>query len=480
MAEKEQTDGNHVMFEQRDEEWRAYMNKRLVRKIDMKLLPFLVLMYLLNFLDRSNLAQARLGTLEEDLNMKGNDYNLATSILFVGYLLMQLPSNLFITRVRPSVFLGAAMSIWGLISGLQATIGSFGGLVACRFCLGIVEAPFFPGAVMLMSSWYTRAEIGHRIAWFYCGNAIAQMFGGLIGAGVLGNMNGTHGIAGWRWLFIIDGSITVGVAITSMFFLPDFPSAKCKWLSEEDLNYAHWRITIDMHESEDLGAVTLKDGLKMAFKDYRVYIFILFQHLSLLTQTFQYFLPTIVNSLGFGHIESLLLTAPVWFLTFIVSLVATYTSGRFNDRSIHIVVLMGISLFGNVLVVATLNTAARFVGMFFLPMGAFTAYEIIVAWIANTFPRPSVKRSAVVAICNMLGNTATIYGTYLYPSSTGPRYLMGGASTAAFCIVTAIVAWGIRLMLERENRFLEKLENENLEELPQIAHAMGRGFRYIV
>lgn len=130
---------------------------------------------------------------------------------------MQLPSNLVITRVRPSYFLGGAMAIWGLISGLQATISSFGGLVAARFCLGIVEAPFFPGAVMLMSSWYTRNEIGHRIAWFYCGNAVAQMFGGLIGAGVLGNLNGTHGIAGWRWLFIIDGTITVVVALTSMY-----------------------------------------------------------------------------------------------------------------------------------------------------------------------------------------------------------------------------------------------------------------------
>jgi MFS family permease len=99
---------------------------------------------------RSNLSQARLGTLEQDLGMSGTDFNLATSILFVGYLLMQLPSNLLLTRVRPSLFLGVAMGIWGVISACQAAAHSFAGLVVARFFLGFVEAPFFPGAVMLM------------------------------------------------------------------------------------------------------------------------------------------------------------------------------------------------------------------------------------------------------------------------------------------------------------------------------------------
>lgn len=110
----------------------------------------------INANDCSNLSQARLGTLEQDLGMSGTDFNLATSILFVGYLLMQLPSNLLLTRVRPSLFLGIAMGIWGLISACQAASQSFSGLVVARFFLGFVEAPFFPGAVMLM---YVRQDI---------------------------------------------------------------------------------------------------------------------------------------------------------------------------------------------------------------------------------------------------------------------------------------------------------------------------------
>jgi MFS family permease len=193
-------------FENLDDDVRKQMSRKLLFKIDIHLLPFLIIMYLLNYLDRSNLAQARQGTLEKDLNMKGDDYNIATSILFVGYLLMQLPSNLLITRMRPSLYLGAVMTLWGVISTCNSAVHSFSSLVVVRFFLGFVEAPFFPGAVFLMSSWYTRAELTRRISWLYSGNALAQMFGGLISAAILGNLNGNKGIAGWRWLFIIVGS----------------------------------------------------------------------------------------------------------------------------------------------------------------------------------------------------------------------------------------------------------------------------------
>ena len=198
-------DGGHMttFFESQAPEWHHSTERRLVRKIDSRLLPFLIVMYLLNFLDRANLAQARQGTLEADLGMTGTDFNLATSIFFVGYLLMQLPSNMLITRLRPSLYLTSAMVLWGGVSAMNAASKKFTDLVVVRFFLGFVEAPFFPGAVFLMSSWYTRAELTRRMAYFYSGNALANMFGGLIGAAVLGSMEGAQGVAGWRWLFII-------------------------------------------------------------------------------------------------------------------------------------------------------------------------------------------------------------------------------------------------------------------------------------
>lgn len=203
IAENLTTEDYAARFEAQDEEWRRRFDRKLLRKVDIRLLPTLIVMYLLNFLDRSNLAQARQGTLEKDLKMSGTDFNLATSIFFVGYLLMQLPSNLLLTKMRPAIYLSATCCLWGIVSTCNAAARSFNQLVVIRFFLGFAEAPFFPGAIFLMSSWYTRAELTRRVSWFYSGNALANMFGGLLGAAILGSLEGDLGIAGWRWLFIV-------------------------------------------------------------------------------------------------------------------------------------------------------------------------------------------------------------------------------------------------------------------------------------
>ncbi|KAI1135846.1 putative MFS transporter [Hypoxylon sp. FL0543] len=464
-------------------EWHRDISKTILRKVDFHLLPMLILMYMLNFLDRNNLSQARLGTLEEDLKMTGTDFNLATSILFVGYILMQLPSNLLLTRVRPSVYLGVAMTIWGTISAAQAATQTFASLVACRFFLGFAEAPFFPGAIFLMSSWYTRSELALRIAWFYCGHSFANAFGGLLGAGVLANMSGARGVSGWRWLFIIEGSLTVVSAICSAFILPNYP-ATTKWLTPEERAYAQWRLVKDAGEADEANASSIKEGLLLALRDPRLYLFTLLQHASLLSQTFQYFFPSILQTLGYGNIETLLLTAPVWAATFCASLVVTYTSGHYSDRSIHIICLILISVAGNIIVVSTLNTAARFFGLFLLPMGALLSYQIILAWIANSFPRPLVKRSVVISFANMVGNSANIYGTYMYPASDAPRYLVGGSATAGVGLLIALLAVIARLVLRRQNTKLAIREAFEAEGRP--AESGGRdesapvGFRYML
>lgn len=238
-----------------------------------------------------------------------------------------------------------------------------------------------------------------------------------------------------RWLFIIEGSITVAIAITGALVLPDYP-ATTKWLTDEEREYAQWRLLEDAGEADVAGAASIRDGVLMALKDPRLYLFTLLQHISLLSQSFQYFFPTIVQTLGFGNIETLLITAPVWIGTFLVSLIVTYTSGKYQDRSIHIICLMLVSVVGNILVVSSLNTGksstavtpclgtpwtalltraslgVRFFAMFLMPMGAVSAYQIIVAWVSNSFPRPLVKRSACISFANMIGNCANIYGSY--------------------------------------------------------------------
>ncbi|KAI3577508.1 major facilitator superfamily domain-containing protein [Fusarium oxysporum f. sp. albedinis] len=455
-------------FNNQTEEWRKDFDKKLLRKVDMRLMPTLVIMYLLNFLDRSNLAQARQGSLEEDLGMSGTDFNLATSIFFVGYLLMQLPSNLILTKLRPSLYLSASCCLWGVVSTCNAASDSFTHLIVIRFFLGFVEAPFFPGAVFLMSSWYTRAELTRRIAWLYSGNALANMFGGVLGAAILGDLEGAHGIAGWRWLFIIEGVAAIGFSFIAAVALPNYPHTT-KWLTQEERAFAAWRLAQDISEVDAYGEKTIWDGVKLAVRDYRLYLFVLLQHVSLISQTFQYFFPTIVGTLGYGKITTLWLTAPAWFATFLLSVCVTLSSAKTNDRSLHIICLMLVAAIGNAIAAATTVVGARFFAMFLMPMGSVASYQIIVSWVANSFPRPLVKRSAVIAICNMIGNTAS------------------GSANAAICVIVALLALLLRYVHKWENKKLDKAEAEENAVATEdgkidMAAATGTqrsGFRYI-
>jgi MFS family permease len=184
-----------------DPEHRARVEKSLKRKLDTRCSIF-VFIYIMNYLDRNNIAAARLKGLQDDLKLDNTQYATCLSILYVGYILMQVPSNIFINRIRrPSLYIAAAMLLWGLISTLSGIATSFAGMVTIRFFLGFVEAAFLPGALLILSKWYTRRELTVRNAILFCGNLISNAFSALVAAGVLSNMQGTLGHAAWRWLF---------------------------------------------------------------------------------------------------------------------------------------------------------------------------------------------------------------------------------------------------------------------------------------
>ncbi|KAL1875487.1 hypothetical protein VTK73DRAFT_10037 [Phialemonium thermophilum] len=462
-----------VVFMSQGAEWHSYKTKRLLWKVDLHLLPWLVLMYTTNFLDRTALAQARLGTLEEDLHLRGVNYNTITSILFIGYILFQLPSNLLLTRVRPSLYLCSMMAIWGVISACQAATHSYPSELVCRLFLGAAEAPFFSGAIFLMSSWYRAHELTHRIAILYTGVALANMFGGLIAAGVLENLNGAHGIAAWRWLFIIEGSATVGIAVIAVFFMPNYPNTT-RWLSKEDQVYAEWRLAEDViGQRDDRNAVTPMQALKMAFSDYRLYLFMLMHHANLLSQSFTYFFPTIVSSLGYSKIVTLLLTVPVWFATLLAALAVSYHSSRTKERSYHIAACMTVAAIGNIIVITTSGTGPRMFAMYLMPIGVLPSFQVILAWITSSFPRPLAKRAVVVAASGMFGNLASVYGSYMYPPQDGPKYVAAGVGLACVCMFCAGMAITIRFVLGYENRKLER------GEVSKSTAGLPAGFRFI-
>jgi MFS family permease len=181
--------------------------KKLRRKIDSVIMPMVVLVYLMNYIDRNNYPAARLAGLQEELNMDDSQFQLGLSILFVGYVLMQVPSNMLLNYSgRPSWYLGFWTIAWGLVSALTSLVHSYGAILACRFILGFVEAPFFPGVLFYLSKWYTKKELNFRMAVFFSGSLIAGAFGNLIAGGILDGLDGARGLSAWRWLYIIEGA----------------------------------------------------------------------------------------------------------------------------------------------------------------------------------------------------------------------------------------------------------------------------------
>jgi MFS family permease len=233
-------------------------------------------MYWLNYLDRNAIALARLDQLEKDLNLSSTQYQTCVSILFVGYLLGQIPSNMLLNRTRPSRYMGTCMMLWAVVSALTALSKNFTGLLLTRFFLGVTEAPYYPGAVYLISMFYTRKEVATRIAILYTGNILATAFAGLIAAGIFHGLGDVGGISGWRWLFILQGIVTFLIAIVGFFLLPDFPH-NTRWLTQEERDLAVSRMALDTVGKGEKTSVWA--GFNQAAKDPMVWIFAAMAHM---------------------------------------------------------------------------------------------------------------------------------------------------------------------------------------------------------
>jgi MFS family permease len=364
---------------------------------------------------------------------------------------MQIPSNMLLSsrKVRPSLYMSACMLAWAVVATLQAAVHNYTGLVVVRFFLGMAEAPFYPGAVFLLSLFYTRKEVATRISILYAGNIVATSCAGLIAAAVFSTLDGAHGIEGWRWLFIIEGVVTVGLAFVALFLLPDFP-LNTRWLKPEESQLAHDRMERDTVErSPSKGA---RAGFAQAIRDPRLYLFCLMQNMHLNATSFNQFFPTVVKSLGFGRIVTLLLTAPPSLTAGFIGVFIGYSSGRFNERTWHISGCMFMALIGFVISCLTLNTAARYISCFMFAGGVYACNSVILGWITATLGQTPEKKAISLSIVNVVSMASFIYTPYLYIKSDGPKYVIAMSANASFAFVTICAAWGMRLWLRRTNK----------------------------
>ncbi|KAM0751315.1 MFS general substrate transporter [Meredithblackwellia eburnea MCA 4105] len=472
-----------------DPDARVAIERKLIRKLDARL-SILVLIYLLNYLDRNNASAARLKGFEADLKLKGQQYPTVLSILYVGYIIFQIPSNTFLQSVgRPSLYLPVsnyALTIWGLISVLTGVTHNFTGAVLTRFFLGFVEAAFFPGAMHLLSRWYTKHELGQRTSILYCGSLISNAFGPLIAAGILAHMEGVRGIRAWRWLFYIEGAITIGIAILAVFILPDFPE-NSRGFTEEERNVAVLRV-VESVKGVDSGVTddTPLRALVSVLKDPKAWNMALTLTALTCSLTFNQFFPTLTSTLGYNRTISLLLAAPPFFVATILTFLTARHSDKMQERYFHIIVPIFVGIIGFIIAMTTRKTAPRYVALF-LMASEYCSFVVYLTWISTSFPRPAMRRAIAIAFIVSFSQLGNVAGAYVFPSNWGPSYVksyaicIACASYAVFgCTVHRFLLKRLNNKLQQEEELAEsqsKGESETGEELATSV-APARGFRY--
>ncbi|KAL9609537.1 MAG: hypothetical protein Q9167_005696 [Letrouitia subvulpina] len=290
---------------------KAKVDRKLLLKLDFRLIPWLCLLYLISFLDRTNIGNARLDGLESDLGITGGQYNAALSIFFVSYSLAEPLTNVLLKRLRPSIFIPIIMILWGICMTTMGLVHNFQGLMAARFFLGLAEAGLFPGINYYLSCWYKRNEFGIRAAIFFSAAAVSGSFGGLLAAAI-GNMRGIGGKGGWAWIFILEGLATVLIGIASFWMVFDFPD-EATFLSDVDRRRVIRRLKADKQSSAEHEEFRMQ-YFWASVRDWKTYLYaIIYMGCDGPLYAFSLFLPSIisaVSSVPSPSLSSPLLSSP--------------------------------------------------------------------------------------------------------------------------------------------------------------------------
>ncbi|KAF0401857.1 MFS general substrate transporter [Gigaspora margarita] len=431
--------------------------KRLLKKIDLRIIPLVTILYTLSFLDRVNIGNAKLAHLERDLGLTGDEYNWALGIFFLGYVLFEVPSNIALIKIKPSIWISTLMVGWGAIMTGMAFVKNFSELMAVRFLLGAFESGLFPGVVFYLTKWYKKSERTYRISLFFSGATIAGAFNGLL-AYAITNLDGKFNLHGWQWLFIIDGVMTVIVAFFSYFLISDYAET-ASWLTEDERKLAIDRLRYDGGHTHTTHFD--KHQILQAFKDSKIYIYMFLYFCLLVTlYSFSFFVPTIVNGLGFNTVISQLLSTPPFILGCISCLVIAKLSDHFGVRSPYLIFCLLISIFGYaILIVPNASTAAKYTAVCIVGLGAFSTIPTILAWLTNNLAGDS-KRAVGTAMVIAWGNIGGVISAQIYRSSDAPAYKTGHTIALSLLVVAVIITIFQHYLLIRINKY--KLENPEL------------------
>ncbi|KAK5655614.1 hypothetical protein OQA88_5545 [Cercophora sp. LCS_1] len=465
------------------EPWDEASTKKLLRKIDLTLIPFLAFLYLLSFLDRTNIGNARLDTLEKDLGLDAArlQYNDALAIFFPFYVAAEIPSNMAMKRFRPSIWIPSIMVAWGVCCTLMGIVHNYAGLMVARSALGIAEGGLFPGITYYITMWYRRHECGFRMAIFFSAATAAGAFGGLLARGIV-EMRGVGGLSGWQWIFILEGILTVFVALFAFKYMKDYP-ATAKFLTDAERTEVVARLKRDRS--------SLADEFDMkyfwaALKDWKIWVH-MFITIGVYTGLYSYalFLPTIVRDLGYTNNQAQLMTVPPYVVACVFCVGAGWLADRMGQRGIFMIGFMAMAMVGLIMLMATQNPAVKYAGCFFLASGIYPNVPQGVAWNGNNIGG-SLKRGVGIAMHVGFGNLGGTISAYLYVAKHAPRYYPGHGTLLACQTMAITLSIFMTIYLRRENARRDRLykpPSEYTEEEKALEREKGDNatfFRYTI
>ncbi|KAJ6440498.1 MFS nicotinic acid transporter Tna1 [Purpureocillium lavendulum] len=439
--------------------------KKVLRKMDIRLIPMLALLYLLSFLDRANIGNAKIEGLQEDLGMTDDQYNWCLTVFFFTYAAFEVPSNLLLKKYRPSRWLPFIMVCWGIVVTLMGIVQNYTGLLIARVFLGLSEAGLFPGVAYYLTMWYCRKEIQLRQAMFFSAASVAGAFGGLLAFGI-GKMDGVGGLEGWRWIFILEGIVTVLVAVLAFFLLYDFPET-AEFLTEEERAFVIHRLKYQgqIHTATEDGyamvAVAQAEEFKwdyvwQAFKDWQIWVnILLFWGISCPLYGLSLFLPTIVKALGYTSSTAQLMTVPLYATASVLAVISAWCSDKVGRRSPFVLGFMSVMVLGFCMCIASADPKVVYAGVFLGVCGMYPAFPGVISWLSNNLAG-GYKRSVGMAIHIGAGNLGGAMASNFYRKRDGPRYIMGHGIALGFEILGMIAAVILLVGYRASNRKRER------------------------
>jgi ACS family tartrate transporter-like MFS transporter len=407
-----------------------------ISRLMWRLMPFLFLLYIVAYLDRINVSFAVL-QMREQFHLSDRVYGRAAGIFFAGYFFFQVPSNLALQKVGVRRWISGLMVVWGLVSCSMIFIRGPVSFYGLRFLLGAAEAGFFPGMILYLKQWFPASARARAVAWFMTANPLA----GVVGSPISGALLGLHGkgLAGWQWLFLMEGMPAIVLGVTVLWVLNDTPG-EARWLKGEE---RQWLIDqLARERREDLSAES--GGLWSVLIDWRVWVLsLVYFAVPACMYGVTLWLPTAIRSLtGLTDFMTGALAAVPYLLAAIAMVLVGLSSDRTGERRWHTALLAFLGAIG-------LGVAAYSSGPFLvitgMSLGMLGAESMLGPfWAIATSRMGGTRAAAAIAIINSIGNLGGYFGPYMIGFARSANGGFGGLLPIA---VVLLVSGGLALVV---------------------------------